>query len=209
MPNLLYLRVSLLNLVSFIDASSLHSLEIPSSPKASTKPIRIPNGFARDITTLQITGEAFDNFVIEQANHWDSVKKVIWTYDQSFVGSKTTRFRSICSVEFRRVTFRGAVYNRIGKFNTLLIALLRYPDACPHLHTIKSDKYPTWSLLTQVMLQRKRNNNIAQLEDIWLPNLPIQPILSFVVGLLRNTSTEVIPPRLDEILMRRLQHVML
>jgi hypothetical protein len=59
------------------------------------------------------------------------------------------------------------------------------------------------------MLQRNQNNSVVQLEEIWLPSLPIQPILSLIVGLLRNTSPEVIPIKVDDILMRRYEHALL
>jgi hypothetical protein len=202
-PNLLYLRIYFSALIPFIDAPSLHSLEILSLNNATMKPLQIPNTFARDIATLQITGGAFGNLAIQQANHWDSVKTVIWTYDQPLVGLTMTTFLSICSVEFRGDSFLEPV------FNTLLIALLQYPNACPHLHTIKGDRHPSWALLTQVMLQRNQNSNVVQLQEIWLPCLPIQPILSLVVGLLSNTSTETIPTRVDDILMRRDHHALL
>jgi hypothetical protein len=208
-PNLLHLQMFSVAFIPFIDAPSLHSLKIVPWHKVLMKPLQIANNFARDIATLEITGEDFDNLVVKQTNHWDSVKKVIWTWDEPFAGSKTTTFRSVCSVEFRGASVHKPIGNLTREFNPFLIALLRYPDACPHLRTIKSDRHPAWALLTQVLLQRNRNNNVVQLEEIWLPSLPIQPILSLVVRLLRGGSKEVVPKRFDDVLMRRSYNTLL
>jgi hypothetical protein len=153
MPNLLHLQIYFLPFIPFIDAPSLHSLKIVPWHKLVLSPLQMANNFARDVGTLEITAEAFDNLVVQQANHWASVKRVIWTSQESLIGLKTTTFQSICVVELRGKPYHVPVYTPTHEFNTFLIALLRYPDACPHLRTIKSSRHLTWALLTQVLLQ--------------------------------------------------------
>jgi hypothetical protein len=44
------------------------------------------------------------------------------------------------------------------------------------------------------------------LEEITLPGLPIQPLLSLIVRLLNGNSNEVIPIKIDHILTLRYKH---
>jgi hypothetical protein len=205
-PNLLHLEIPFSAVIPFIDAPILRSLYITPSVKT---PLNIPDYFGRGVTTLRITAEAFNSLMIPQANHWDSLEEVIWTSDEPSIGLKTTTFRSIRYVHFIESSSNKATYNPINCLNSFLLALLRHPDACPHLRTIKSVTYPAWALLAQVLLQRNRNSDLVQLEEIWLPGLPIPPLLSFVVRLLNGSSNEVIPMEIDHIIMRRYQHALL
>jgi hypothetical protein len=208
-PHLLHLWTKFSAIPLIIDAPFLHSLEITSSSNAPLKPLHIPNNFARNVDTLDITGEAFNNLVVQQPGHWNSVKNVIWTSEEPLIGVNTTPFQSICSVEFVGGRPLGRFNAITNNMNNFLVALLRYPDACPRLRTIRSDRYPVWALLIQVLLQRNRSQDIAQLEEICFPGLPIRPLLSLIVRLLNGSSNEVIPTIIDHILMRRYKHSLL
>jgi hypothetical protein len=117
--------------------------------------------------------------------------------------------RSIYLVEFfgDRVTEEDPKLTH--NLNNFLVALLRYPDACPHLRTIKANKYPVWALITQVLVQRNQNTNLVQLEESWLPSLPMEPLLSLVAELLSGISEETASIKVDDTLMRRNRHKLL
>jgi hypothetical protein len=209
MPNLLRLQIQFSALISFIEAPSLHSLKVKSLPKALLEPLHLPSYFARHVATLEVTGGAFNQMVIQKADHWDSVKNIRWKGQDPLIGVKTTTFRSICSVKLIGGHSTEQAPNITHSLNNFLVALLRYPDACPHLRTIKSDKYPVWALLTQVLLERNQSHDLVQLEEIWLPSLPVRPLLSLIVRLLNGSSNEAVPMKIDRILVRRYQHTLL
>jgi hypothetical protein len=206
MPNLLHIQIHFPSFFSFIEAPSLHSLEVISLDKALLKPVQLSNSFGKYVATLEITGEAFNSIVVQQANHWDSVKTIRWINQQPLIGVKTTTLPSICSVEFLVYISSDEDPKITHNLNNFLVALLRYPTACPHLRTIKSDNYPVWALLIQVLLQRNQNRDLEQLEEISLPGLPIHPLLSLIVRLLNGSSNEVIPTKINHIVTRRYQH---
>jgi hypothetical protein len=188
MPNLLHLVVYFSDLISYIDAPSLHLLQLTHSLLTPSKTALVPNNFARDVATLQITAPVF-NLIIHQVAHWNSVKNLIWLGENPSIGIGTMTFQSICSVKFNTDQSTADRFKLTHNLDHFLVALLRYPDACPHLCIFKSSNHPAWGLLTQVLLQRNQNHGVVQLEEIWLPSLPIKSLLSLLVRLLSGSST--------------------
>jgi hypothetical protein len=86
-----------------------------------------------------------------------------------------------------------------------LLELLRHPLALPDLSTIKSDGYPFWELLFEVLRQR----NTAQmhpLQELVLPGFPVFTILSRVIKLLQGHTDVYTNRDIDEVIRQRLIH---
>jgi hypothetical protein len=202
MPNLFHLRTSFSLLLTQIDAPSLHSLQILETNRPKT--IHLPDHFPPAVAVLEIEGKTLDNLITRRSNHWNSLQHIKWTNCKSFLGSKTATFQSIHTVDFTESHAQN--YDPTHALNTFLVALLRHPDGCPHLHTVKSWEYPLWELLAQVLVQRIENTDVVQLQEIWFAALPCKPLLSLVMRLMDGGSNRAIPNNVDYILLRRFQH---
>jgi hypothetical protein len=86
--------------------------------------------------------------------------------------------------------------------NSLLLDLLRHPEALPNLSTIKTRIYPCWELLFEV-LRRRNAAQMHRIQELVLPGLPVFAILSRLVKLLQGRNGVYTNRDIDEVIHKR------
>ena len=86
--------------------------------------------------------------------------------------------------------------------NSLLLDLLRHPEALPNLSTIKTRIYPCWELLFEV-LRRRNTVQMRRIQELVLPGVPALAILSRLVKLLQGHTDVYTNRDIDQVIYKR------
>lgn len=141
------------------------------------------------ISLLTVDGEEFDCLnngllIHEISLHWPLLQRVRIVDDTTLVHAK-----SLGHVHFHEFV----------PGNNFIRELLRNPEACPQLQTIRLDTYPIWELLF-AMLQERNQGGFPIIKQICLCGYPVAPILSKLVMLLRGQADVYTTRSIDEVI---------
>jgi hypothetical protein len=197
MPNLLELSLTPLAWLAHIEAPNLIRFNFSFLMQHDSVTVHLSEHFGSKISHLivdetasKVINEAYSNGV---GPKFESL--------QTLEIKATSTADWVVHIPSIRIIYFSHSY-RSSPLNSLLLDLLRHPEALLNLSTIKTRNYPCWELLFEV-LRRRNTAQMHQIQELVFPRFPVFAILSRLVKLLQGHTDVYTNRDIDEVIRKR------